>query len=88
MPWGDIMNGEELKDDRSPPDKRRLRAFKTGWTDATKEEPEWYETNKEKRTHQNMGNLFGWVYGEASNAIKEKVWEQYVEINKELGKDW
>lgn len=31
-----------------------------------------------KKTHTNMGNLSGWIYGNCSDEKIEKIWEQYI----------
>lgn len=81
-------NREEIQDHRKTPDGDRLRAFKHGWSDAT-DKGIMYNSIEESKTHQNMGNLFGWIYGESSDELKKKVWEQYIEVNREfLHKAW
>jgi hypothetical protein len=42
-----------------------------------------------KKTHTNIGNLFGWIYGECPEEVKKEIWNQYSENNKSyLGKRW
>lgn len=68
---------KEIKDVRSDPDNLRLGAFKRGWGAAVK--GKLYKSIKKKRTHANMGNLHGWIYGDCSDEKKEKIWNQYIE---------
>ena len=76
-----------IDDIRNPPAKPRFTAFKGGWKDAV--EGNLYSTIETKKTHANMGNLFGWIYGGSSDELKKKAWEQYIENNREfLNKDW
>lgn len=67
---------DERKDirDRHPSDSHRS-VFLGGWTDAVN--GELYSTVLEKKTHANMGNLFGWIYGEQSREFRLAVWYQY-----------
>ena len=76
-----------INDGRKPPDRQRFIAFKRGWKDATK--GKLYDSVNNKKTHTNMGNLFGWIYGECPEEMKKRVWEQYIKNNREyLGKEW
>lgn len=64
-------------------------AFLSGWTRAV--QGELYATATEKKTHANMGNLFGWIYGEQSQEFKLATWYRYLEnaVSKSKGKyDW
>ncbi len=66
------------EDYRQPPNLDRFRAFLAGWTDAVK--GKLYASVYNKKTHANMGNLFGWIYG-------EQPWEHYlVHANEEWQK--
>jgi hypothetical protein len=67
----------EIEDIRNEPDKLRFGSFKRGWNDAL--DGKLYDTIKEKKTHSNIGNLFGWIYGDCSDEMKEKIWNQYIE---------
>ena len=83
----DTAESIKVSDNRNPPDTYRLGAFKKGWKDAVT--GELYQSIKTKKTHANMGNLFGWIYGEASDEFKEKAWEQYIENNIQyFEKEW
>ena len=70
----------KIDDIRDKPDKKRYGAFKRGWEDATK--GKLYNSVNNKKTHTNIGNLFGWIYGECSDEMKKRVWEQYIKNNK------
>ncbi len=53
------------------------RAFMGGWTDAVKGNR--YDTIDSRKTHANMGNLFGWVFGAKPDDFKIQIWELYLE---------
>ena len=72
---------QERKDIRMAPDSNRYRAFLTGWTAAVN--GKLYKSVFTKKTHANMGNLFGWVYGEQPEDFKESTWETYLKFSKE-----
>jgi hypothetical protein len=74
-PVGDKM-GRRV-DKRNPPDEARYRAFLTGWTHAVN--GRLYRSIRKRKTHANMGNLFGWIYGEQSREFKRETWERYIE---------
>jgi hypothetical protein len=59
------------------PQGTHKRAFMGGWTDA--ENGKLYATTNDRKTHANMGNLFGWIFGSKSNAFRDKIWELYLE---------
>jgi len=83
----DTDESVNVRDIRNLPDTYKLRAFKKGWNDAV--DGELYQSIKTKKTHANMGNLFGWIYDESPDEFKEKVWEQYIENNiKYFDKGW
>lgn len=63
----DIRNFEPSEDHR--------RVFLGGWTDAVN--GKLYTTVLNRKTHANMGNLFGWIYGDQSREFKLAVWYQY-----------
>jgi len=71
----------ECKDIRMAPDSYRYRAFLTGWTGAVN--GKLYKSVFAKKTHANMGNLFGWIYGEQPHEFKKATWETYVLFSKE-----
>ena len=73
---------QESADIRRLPDLPRRRAFQSGWTDAIN--GQLYETSRSYRTHQNMGNLFGWIYGDQPKEFRESTWLRYL---KYAGKD-
>lgn len=72
---------QERKDIRMPPDSYRYRAFSAGWTSATN--GKLYDSIISKKTHANMGNLFGWIYGEQPKEFKKATWETYLLFSKE-----
>lgn len=73
---GGIRVSDGRLDIRNPPDSARRRAFLTGWADAV--EGRLYGTVRSKKTHQNMGNLFGWIYGAQPDEFRLETWERYV----------
>ncbi len=70
-------NENNIEDVRTPPDMGRKRAFFKGWTDAIN--GKLYSTVHKKKTHANIGNLFGWIYGDQSKEFKEETWERYIQ---------
>lgn len=64
-------------DFRKPINSRRRRAFMAGWTTAV--EGTLYGSIRTKKTHANMGNLFGWIYGDQPEEFRLATWEQYAE---------
>lgn len=65
----------QRRDIRNEPDAARRGAFLKGWHDATN--GKLYETVTSKKTHANMGNLLGWIYGEAPRDFRIATWERY-----------
>ena len=65
------------EDLRQDPDKSRRNAFLSGWTDAVK--GQLYKTVWEHKTHANMGNLFGWIYGDQDYEFRIDTWDRYVD---------
>ena len=51
--------------------------FMGGWTDAANGKR--YATIDSRKTHANMGNLFGWIFGQKDNEFKEEIWKLYLE---------
>lgn len=68
---------EERLDVRQPPDPARRAAFLRGWDAAV--EGSLYSSITSRKTHANMGNLFGWIYGDRPEAFRIETWERYVE---------
>jgi hypothetical protein len=67
------------KDPRNrDPQGTHRRAFMAGWTDAAHHGTR-YATIDTKKTHQNMGNLFGWIFGPKDEAFRDKIWSLYLE---------
>lgn len=66
-----------VRDDiRRAPDSARRTAFLAGWSAAV--DGRLYSTVWEKKTHANMGNLFGWIYGDQPREFRRETWERYV----------
>lgn len=61
--------------DRDPQYSHK-RVFMGGWTDAV--HGKRYATIDDRKTHANMGNLFGWVFGSKPKKFKELIWVLYV----------
>jgi hypothetical protein len=64
-------------DVRRPPDRNRRRAFLAGWTEGAK--GRLYASVQKRKTHGNMGNLFGWIYGDQPDEFRLATWRRYVE---------
>lgn len=64
-------------DMRKPPDPGRKQAFMKGWDVAVS--GTLYDSIQTTKTHANMGNLFGWIYGDVSDEFREQTWDRYVE---------
>ena len=69
--------GYDPFDVRRPPDEARRRAFLSGWTRAVN--GELFGSIHKRKTHTNMGNLFGWIYGDAPEAFRLETWRRYVD---------
>jgi hypothetical protein len=63
-------------DRRKPPDPARRQAFMRGWDAAVA--GTLYESIHVVKTHANMGNLFGWIYGDMPEEFREATWARYV----------
>ena len=59
------------------PQESHRTAFLAGWTRAV--QGDLFATVMEKKTHANMGNLFGWIYGEQSREFRLATWYHYLE---------
>lgn len=78
---------KDIDDNRGSPNNYKYSAFKRGWNDAIK--GKLYDSIKVKKTHANMGNLFGWIYGDCPDEMIKKVWDSYIENNnKYFDKEW
>ena len=67
---------EDRKDIRDPePGATHRAAFMKGWTDG--ENGLLYQAVTTKKTHTNMGNLFGWIYGPQPKDFKLETWYRY-----------
>lgn len=71
-----------IEDIRKDADKNRRNAFLSGWTDAVK--GQLYKTIRKHKTHANMGNLFGWIYGDQNYDFRIDTWDRYVDNSTEL----
>lgn len=75
------MNQNELNearnDIRKDPNDYRRRAFLSGWAAAVN--GTLYESVEKRKTHTNMGNLFGWVYGDQDYDFRIDTWDRYVD---------
>jgi hypothetical protein len=69
-----VLDGRDDIRDRDPQWTHR-RTFLGGWTDACN--GRLYETVLTRKTHANMGNLFGWIYGRQSMDFKLETWYRY-----------
>jgi hypothetical protein len=70
-------------DVRRAPDEARMEAFLKGWRHAAA--GRLYGTIRTRKTHANMGNLFGWIYGNVPLTFREATWERYsAEFGREL----
>ena len=58
------------------PKESHKRVFMGGWTDAVNDKR--YASIDKRKTHANMGNLFGWIFGNKPQKFKEIVWALYV----------
>lgn len=67
------------KDIRLTPDANRYRAFLAGWKEAVN--GKLYKSIHAKKTHANMGNLFGWIYGDQSEDFMKDTWDRYIEYS-------
>ena len=63
-------------DRRKPPDPGRKLAFMRGWDAAVA--GTLYGSVHVVKTHANMGNLFGWIYGDMPEEFREATWARYV----------
>jgi hypothetical protein len=61
---------------RDPQNTHRV-VFMGGWTDAVN--GRLYASTSERKTHANMGNLFGWIFGSQSSEFKAHLWELYLD---------
>lgn len=69
--------GDSRAEQRAEPNPSRRRAFFSGWADAVR--GKLYETVHTKKTHQTMGNLFGWIYGDQPEDFRRETWKRYVD---------
>jgi len=71
-----MVNTRKDNRERDPHGNHR-RAFMGGWTDAANGKR--YATIDTRKTHANMGNLFGWIFGPKDEAFREEIWLLYLE---------
>jgi hypothetical protein len=62
--------------DRDPQATHRA-VFMGDWTDAVNGKR--YATIDSRKTHANMGNLFGWIFGKKDEEFRNHIWTLYVE---------
>jgi hypothetical protein len=62
-------------DVRRAPDMARKRAFMKGWQNAVA--GRLYDSIRKRKTHANMGNMFGWIYGDKPAEFKDETWDRY-----------
>ncbi len=58
------------------PQANHRRVFMGGWTDAVNGKR--YATIDVRKTHANMGNLFGWIFGAKPQKFKDLIWALYI----------
>ncbi|MFW6116299.1 MAG: hypothetical protein ACOC6F_01100 [bacterium] len=75
-PISELVN-EGRADRRRIPDERRRAAFLGGWSQAVN--GQLFGSISSKKTHANMGNLFGWIYGDMPEEFRLETWRRYVE---------
>ena len=67
---------------KKPTDPHR-EAFLRGWSDAVREKEARIYTAAfdphAAKTHQNMGNLFGWIYGRQPLNFRLETWYRYLQ---------
>jgi hypothetical protein len=73
----DASPSVERVDERRPPDSHRRGAFLAGWTAGA--EGRLYESVRQRKTHANMGNLFGLIYGDQPAEFRLATWRRYLE---------
>jgi hypothetical protein len=61
---------------RERPDESRKSSFLRGWDAAV--QGRLFGSIRRRKTHANMGNLFGWIYGDVPSAFRDATWERYV----------
>jgi len=68
---------QERDDIRKHPSGAHQSAFLAGWTDAVN--GKLYNSIRQKKTHSNMGNLIGWIYGDKSDEFRLSMWQHYID---------
>jgi hypothetical protein len=79
LPMGSGIGTSDASDRldlRKPPDPARKNAFLKGWEDAAG--GQLYDSIRTRKTHANMGNLFGWIYGDMPTEFRDATWDRYV----------
>lgn len=71
-----MSNARRDRRNRDPQGTHK-NVFMGGWTDAVNGKR--YATIDDRKTHANMGNLFGWVFGPKPDEFREQIWELYLE---------
>lgn len=76
-PGGEQPVSEGRVDKRRTPDEQRRTAFLGGWTQAVN--GDLFGSVQRTKTHANMGNLFGWIYGDMPEEFRLETWRRYAD---------
>ena len=79
-----MSNTRRDERNRAPQDAHRA-VFMGGWTDAVN--GMLYESVLDRKTHANMGNLFGWIFAHKDEEFKKQIWDLYVEHALDIAED-
>lgn len=67
----------QLKDLHKTPDEKGKHAFHNGWLDAVN--AKLYKSIHNKKTYQNAGNIFVWIYRDQFKEFQSEAWNRYIE---------
>lgn len=67
---------DKRMDIRQDPQNTHRTTFLGDWTDAVNGKR--YATIDKRKTHANMGNLFGWIFDKQPQKFKDLIWTLYV----------
>ena len=74
------------KDNRNrAPQSAHRAVFMGGWTDAVS--GTLYESVTKRKTQANIGNIFGWIFGQKDEEFKKYIWELYLENALEINEN-
>ena len=73
----DLNKSIPREDLRHAADENRQQAFYRGWVDAVN--GKLYKSVQTIKTYQNIGNLFGWIYGDQDTDFRAETWNRYIE---------